>query len=59
MPFLMKADKAARIIADGIAGGKRVIEFPRRMSLLMRTMRLLPDALYERMMIPYARRKIQ
>ncbi|MDP9190573.1 MAG: SDR family NAD(P)-dependent oxidoreductase [Acidobacteriota bacterium] len=57
MPFLMKADKAARIIADGLERGKRVIEFPRRMSLLMRTMRLLPDALYERVMIPYARRR--
>jgi short-subunit dehydrogenase len=56
MPFLMKADKAARIIADGLERGKRVIEFPRPMSLLTRTMRLLPDALYERMMIPYARR---
>ena len=29
MPFLMKAPKAARIIADGIERGKRVIEFPR------------------------------
>ena len=56
MPFLMKADRAARIIADGIEGGKRVIEFPRRMSLLMRIMRLVPDALYDRLMIPYARR---
>ncbi len=59
MPFLMTADKAARIIADGLEGGKRVIEFPRRMSALMRTMRLVPDALYDRMMIPYARRKIR
>jgi short-subunit dehydrogenase len=57
MPFLMKAPKAARIIADGIARGKRVIEFPRRMSLLMRITRLIPDALYERMMVPVARRK--
>jgi short-subunit dehydrogenase len=59
MPFLMKADRAARIIADGLEGEKRVIEFPRRMSLLMRTMRLIPDALYDRMMIPYARRKTE
>jgi short-subunit dehydrogenase len=58
MPFLMKSPRAARIIADGIEGGKRLVEFPKRMSLLMRTMRLLPDALYERMMVPYARRKI-
>jgi short-subunit dehydrogenase len=57
MPFLMKADKAARIIADGIEHEKRLVEFPRRMSMLMRITRLLPDALYDRMMIPYARRK--
>jgi short-subunit dehydrogenase len=57
MPFLMDAPRAARIIADGIERGKRVVEFPRRMSLLMRVTRLLPDALYEKMMVPYARRK--
>jgi short-subunit dehydrogenase len=57
MPFLMQSPKAARIIADGIERGRRVIEFPRRMSLLMRITRLIPDALYERMMVPYARRK--
>lgn len=57
MPFLMKSPKAARIIADGIERGKRVVEFPRRMSLIMRAARLVPDALYERMMVPAARRK--
>jgi short-subunit dehydrogenase len=57
MPFLMQSPKAARIIADGIERGRRVVEFPRRMSLLMRITRLIPDALYERMMVPYARRK--
>ena len=58
MPFLMTADKAARIIANGIERRKRVVEFPRPMSLLMRTARLLPDALYDRIMAPAARRKI-
>jgi short-subunit dehydrogenase len=57
MPFLMTAEEAAREIADGLEAGKRVVEFPRPMSLLMRTMRLIPDALYERMMVPAARRK--
>jgi short-subunit dehydrogenase len=57
MPFLMQSPKAARIIADGIERGKRVIEFPRPTSLLMRIARLLPDALYEKMMVPTARRK--
>lgn len=58
MPFLMQPDAAARVIADGIERGKRVVEFPRPMSLLMRFMRHLPDALYDRAMIPYARRKM-
>jgi short-subunit dehydrogenase len=55
MPFLMTAQKAAAIIADGIEGGKRVIEFPLPMSLLMRALRFLPNGLYERATLPYAR----
>jgi short-subunit dehydrogenase len=58
MPFLMTAADAAVVIADGLDRGARVIEFPRPMSLLMRTVRYLPDALYERIMVPYARRKL-
>ncbi len=57
MPFLMQADKAARIIADGIDRRARVIEFPKRMSLLMRFVRLVPDALYDRVTVPFGRRK--
>lgn len=59
MPFLVQAPKAAEIIANGLERGARVIEFPRPMSLLMRFMRLVPDALYERMMVPYARRRMK
>ena len=58
MPFLMTADRAARIIVRGIDRGKRVIEFPRPMSMVTRFMRYLPDALYERATAPYARRKM-
>lgn len=58
MPLLMQPGRAAVLIADGIERGRRVIEFPRRMSLLMRTVRILPDALYDRMLARYARRKI-
>jgi short-subunit dehydrogenase len=58
MPFLMRADEAAVIIADGIESGKRVVEFPRTMSLLMRTARIIPDALYELITAPYTRRRI-
>jgi short-subunit dehydrogenase len=58
VPFLMKADKAARLIADGIERGAREVEFPWQMSLLVRTLRLVPNALYDRLLRPYARRKI-
>src|SRR2546428_778249 len=58
LPFLMKADKAARIIVDGIERGARVVEFPRPMSLFMRFARLLPAAIYDRVMSGYARREV-
>ena len=51
MPFLMKADRAATIIADGLERGKRVIEFPRPMSITTRFMRHLPDAVYDAIMV--------
>ncbi len=57
MPFLMQAGPAAKKIADGLERGKRVVEFPRPMSVLMRVMRHLPDPLYDRLTAPYARRK--
>ncbi len=58
MPFLMTADRAAKIIADGLERGRRVIEFPRGTSLAMRTMRFIPDALYDRVMARTARRRV-
>lgn len=57
MPFLMKADRAAVIIADGLERGSRVVEFPKAMSLLMRTARLIPDALFDRITSGFARQK--
>jgi short-subunit dehydrogenase len=48
MPFLMTAERAARIIADGLERRKRVVEFPLPMSLLMRFARTLPNAVYDR-----------
>lgn len=58
MPFLMEPEESAVVIADGLERGDRLIEFPRPMSLLMRVVRLLPDALYEAILRPYARRRI-
>jgi short-subunit dehydrogenase len=57
MPFLMQANDAAVVIADGLEEGRRVIEFPRPMSLLTRALRLMPDALYDRVTGPFARRR--
>jgi short-subunit dehydrogenase len=58
MPFLMKVDDAARVIADGLERGKRVVEFPRPMSLLMRGARLLPAAVWDRATGGYVKRKV-
>jgi len=57
MPFIMSPERAARIIADGLEKGKRVIEFPLRTSWIMRLLRQMPDALYDRVMVPYGRRR--
>ena len=48
MPFLMSAERAARIIADGLERRARVVQFPLPMSLLMRFTRTLPNAIYDR-----------
>lgn len=58
MPFLLKVDDAASVIADGLERGRRVIEFPRPLSMLIRFGRLLPDALWDRITAPYGWRKI-
>jgi short-subunit dehydrogenase len=57
MPFLMTAPKAAKIIADGLERGKRVVEFPLPMSLLTRAMRYVPDVLYELALVRGSRLK--
>lgn len=48
MPFLMTAERAAKIIIDGIERGKRIVEFPLPMSLFTRFGRMLPAAVYDR-----------
>ncbi len=47
MPFLMKTDRAARIIADGLERRRAEITFPLPMKLLMNFARLLPNWLYD------------
>jgi short-subunit dehydrogenase len=59
MPFLMTADKAARIICSGLEKKARTVEFPLPMSLLMRTARWLPAFAYDRLASPYAKAKMR
>ncbi|MBA3338668.1 MAG: SDR family NAD(P)-dependent oxidoreductase [Geodermatophilaceae bacterium] len=49
MPFMISPDKAAAIIADGIAAEKTEIVFPLPMMLLMKTARLVPNALWPKL----------
>lgn len=58
MPFLMTAEEAARIIVRGLERGKRVVEFPRPMSMATRFGRILPAWIYDRVIGGYARRSV-
>ncbi|MGB4107452.1 MAG: SDR family NAD(P)-dependent oxidoreductase [Alphaproteobacteria bacterium] len=49
MPFIMEADKAARIIANGIARGRGRIAFPWPVYLAVRLLSALPDSLAGRL----------
>lgn len=45
MPFLIDADEAGRVIADGLERGKPEISFPLRMALVMKALGSAPGAL--------------
>lgn len=49
MPFLMSAERAARIIADGLERRRSELTFPWQMKLLMNLARLLPNWIYDAM----------
>ena len=53
-PFEMPVEKAARIIARGIAGRRAVVAFPFLLALGARLSRLLPAALSDRAFEPFA-----
>lgn len=57
LPFLMTAADAATTIVEGLERGARVVEFPKPMSMAMRVARMLPGAVYDRVMTPWGRRK--
>jgi short-subunit dehydrogenase len=50
MPFLVTADKAARIIIRGLEKEKTEIHFPYSLSIIAKFGRLIPDRLYARLM---------
>src|SRR5437899_1687143 len=58
MPFLMEADRAARIIVRGIERGARIVEFPFPMAMAMRFARVVPAWMFDRVISGYARREI-
>jgi NAD(P)-dependent dehydrogenase (short-subunit alcohol dehydrogenase family) len=49
MPFLLPADEAARRFARAIARGASYAVIPWQMGLVAKVLRLLPDALYDRL----------
>lgn len=46
MPFMIEAEKAAKAIADGLLGKGFEIHFPKRMTFLMKALRIMPNFLY-------------
>lgn len=50
MPFLMQPEDFARQAADAIAGGARFRVIPWQMGVVARLLRLLPDALFDRLL---------
>lgn len=47
MPFMMPADKAAKIISSGVARGKKEIRFPGILSVLSKLAEFVPNAIYD------------
>lgn len=46
MPMMIEPEEAAREIADGLAGKKFEIHFPKKFTIVMKMIRLLPYCLY-------------
>lgn len=49
MPFLMPVDKAGRQFYEGLVSGRFEITFPKRFTWMLKLMRILPYALYLRL----------
>lgn len=59
MPFLIDPDRAARIIARGLARGRDEIAFPLRTALLFKLLGMLPGPLARRYVAGVARRRLE
>jgi short-subunit dehydrogenase len=57
MPFLMDAERAARIIVDGLARDRARIVFPWRLYAMMKFLTALPEPLIDRIMSRLPRKK--
>jgi NAD(P)-dependent dehydrogenase (short-subunit alcohol dehydrogenase family) len=53
MPFLVEADRAGKIIVDGIARKTEEIHFPKRLSYLLKFLRALPSPVYTWILAQY------
>lgn len=47
MPFLQSQEQASQAIRSGIADGDEVIEFPKKLTLPLKTLGALPDAIWQ------------
>lgn len=55
MPFLISAEDAADKIISGLQSGRRDIHFPRRFTWILKALRVLPQALIDRLAARLAR----
>jgi len=53
MPFIMSAEKAAKIIANGLAKEKSVLCFPKLFGTLVRALNFLPHGCYIKLMVRF------
>lgn len=47
MPFIQTTEQASRAIIEGIAAGHEVIEFPKKLTLPLKTLGALPDMIWQ------------
>lgn len=53
MPFLMSPEAAAKCIIEGLESGKNEIHFPKKFSIFLKLLGLLPEPLYRALMIRF------